>query len=176
MEQQLIESKLKLEEAHVNSTTSTQMLRCEIRRLMTDRSDLRQQRAEKERSTMDIERKTQVYQEIIDKLKSERYELQRQNYLIKRRADELDRKLYDSKIKARKAQDKHLVKSKLSKGRPKSAADTASLYNSSIVHSESVREPEPSLNPYQTNTDTESSANYTSDREFNTRRMKEAPG
>lgn len=102
MEQQLVEAKLKLEEMHANSTTSTQMLRSEIRRLMSDRSELKQQRSDKQRTELNIERKTQVFQEMIDKLKSERYELQRQNYVLKRKFEESDRKLFDLKLKGRK--------------------------------------------------------------------------
>lgn len=77
------------------------MLRAEVRRLMDDRSNLKQERADKQRSTMHIERKTQVHQEMMDKLKSERYDLQKQNYTLKRQVEESDRKIYDLKIHLR---------------------------------------------------------------------------
>jgi hypothetical protein len=149
---------------------------------MADRKDLREQRADKDRSTMNVERKTQVYQEMIDKLKSERYEYQRQNYILKRRAEEAERKFYDAKIKARQSNGK--AQPRLSNKeytptdhrRPRSAAEAGSLFNSSVVHSESIRKPNPSLNPKNTNTDQGSSERAQSIRDFNTRSIKEVPG
>jgi predicted RNase H-like nuclease (RuvC/YqgF family) len=91
-----------MEEAHVNSTTATHMLRSEIRRLMADRSQLRQERIDNDRSALNTERKIQVFQEMIDKLKTERYDLQRSNYVLKRRIEDSERKVFDAKIKARK--------------------------------------------------------------------------
>jgi chromosome segregation ATPase len=101
LEQKLHESELKLQESHINHTTTKQMLRTEIRRLTQDRSTLRQDKAQFDKSVMHIERDTQIYKEMIDKLKSERYELQREVYELKRRADESDKKYFDLKIRLR---------------------------------------------------------------------------
>jgi hypothetical protein len=143
-----------MEEAHVDSTTATHMLRSEIRRLMTDRSELRQQRTDNDRSALNTERRTQVFQEMIDKLKTERYELQRSNYVLKRRSEESERKVFDAKIKARKNVEIKSEKKCANKGYvvgnirvSRSAADSGSLYNSSVLHSDSIREPTHSINP-----------------------------
>ena len=77
------------------------MLRTEIRRLSQDRSHLRQDKAEYDRSVMHAERNTQLYKEMIDKLKTEKYELQKAVFDLKRRADEAEKKHFDLKIKLR---------------------------------------------------------------------------
>ncbi|KAL2913632.1 hypothetical protein HK105_206792 [Polyrhizophydium stewartii] len=109
LEQQLHEARLKLEEAHVNNTTSTQMLRTEIRRLYQDRSELKHIRSENEQASAKIERKTELFREMVDKLKSERYELQRANYALKRKAEEMERKYFDAKLQARRMTDKQRI-------------------------------------------------------------------
>ncbi|KAJ3342081.1 hypothetical protein HDU91_000586, partial [Kappamyces sp. JEL0680] len=101
LEQKLHESELKLQESHINHTTTKQMLRTEIRRLSQDRSNLRQEKVKSEASVVHVERNTQLYKEMIDKLKSERYELQRELYGLKRRADQSDKKYFDLKMKLR---------------------------------------------------------------------------
>eukprot|EP00842_Homolaphlyctis_polyrhiza_P005661 jgi/Hompol1/6096/HPOL_000356-RA len=109
LEQQLNESRIKLEESHVNNTTSIHMLRTEIRRLYQDRSELKRVRMENEASAINIERKTELFKEMIDKLKAERYELQRANYALKRKAEEMERKYFDAKLQARRMTDKQKI-------------------------------------------------------------------
>lgn len=77
------------------------MLRTEIRRLSQDRSHLRQDKAEFDKSVMHIERNTQLYKEMIEKLKSEKYDLQKSVFELKRRADDSDKKYFDLKIRLR---------------------------------------------------------------------------
>lgn len=77
------------------------MLRTEIRRVTLDRSLLRQDKIESGKSAMDGERNSQLHKEKIEKLKAERYELQRAVFDLKRRADDADRKHFDLKIKFR---------------------------------------------------------------------------
>ncbi|KAH9248728.1 hypothetical protein BASA81_013618 [Batrachochytrium salamandrivorans] len=102
LEQQLSEAHLEIEKAHVNKTTSTHMLRTEIRRLYQDKKDLRKSRTENIQISMNVERNTEVLKEMVEKLKSERYELQRTNYVLKRKAEEMERKYFDAKLQARK--------------------------------------------------------------------------
>ncbi|KAK6093521.1 hypothetical protein MT418_006132 [Batrachochytrium dendrobatidis] len=109
MEKQLREAQLKLEEADINSTTSKQMLQAEIRRLYQDRQGLKKANAESAQVSMNIERKTELFQEIVDKLKSERYELQRANYTLNRKAAEMERKYFDAKLQTRRANEKQQV-------------------------------------------------------------------
>lgn len=77
------------------------MMRTEIRRLSQERSHLRQDKSEYDKSIMHIERNTQLYKEMIDRLKSDKYELQKSVFLLKKRADDSDRKYFDLKIKVR---------------------------------------------------------------------------
>ena len=77
------------------------MLRTEIRRLTQDRSHLRQDKADYDRSVMHIERNTLLYKEMIDKLKAEKYELQKSVFELKRRSDEADKRYFDIKMKLR---------------------------------------------------------------------------
>lgn len=72
-----------------------------MRRLQQDKSGLKQQKAAHDKSLMHVEKDTKVYKEVIEKLRSERYELQRQVYQLKRRADESERKFFDVKLKVR---------------------------------------------------------------------------
>nr|KAJ3422477.1 hypothetical protein HK105_007856 [Polyrhizophydium stewartii] len=92
-----------------NVGTSTQMLRTEIRRLYQDRSELKHIRSENEQASAKIERKTELFREMVDKLKSERYELQRANYALKRKAEEMERKYFDAKLQARRMTDKQRI-------------------------------------------------------------------
>ncbi|KAJ3254091.1 hypothetical protein HK103_007552 [Boothiomyces macroporosus] len=104
LEHQLHEAQLKLEESNQNNITTKQMLRNEIRRLSQDRSILRQEKSDHDRALLHVEKDVQVYKEMIDKLKSERYDLQREVFTLKRRAEETERKFFDFKLKARKVE------------------------------------------------------------------------
>ncbi|KAJ3270821.1 hypothetical protein HDV01_007370 [Terramyces sp. JEL0728] len=104
LEHQLQEAQLKLDESVQNNVTTKQMLRNEIRRLSQDRSILRQERSEHDRTLLHVEKDVIVYKEMIDKLKSERYDLQREVFTLKRRTEETERKFYDYKLKTRKVE------------------------------------------------------------------------
>jgi chromosome segregation ATPase len=110
LEHQLQEANLKLGESHVNHQTTKQLLRTEIRRLSQDRSALRQEMANLDKSNLHVEKDVQLYKEMIEKLKSERYELQRQVFNLKRRADEAERKYFDAKLKARQQEKLEIKK------------------------------------------------------------------
>lgn len=94
--------KLKFEEEHLNHATSVQLLRVEIRRLMADRSDLKQSRLDMERGNIQTDTKVQLLQEIAEKMKMERNELQRIVFKVTKRAEDAERRIYDAKISARK--------------------------------------------------------------------------
>ncbi|KAJ3319323.1 hypothetical protein HDV06_006431 [Boothiomyces sp. JEL0866] len=104
LEHQLHEAQLKLDESNQNNITTKQMLRNEIRRLSQDRSMLRQEKSDHDRALLHVEKDVQVYKEMIDKLKSERYDLQREVFTLKRRAEETERKFFDFKLKTRKVE------------------------------------------------------------------------
>jgi chromosome segregation ATPase len=110
LEHQLQEANLKLGESHINHQTTKQLLRTEIRRLSQDRSNLRQEMASLDKSNLHVEKDVQLYKEMIEKLKSERYELQRQVFNLKRRADEAERKYFDAKLKARQQEKVEIKK------------------------------------------------------------------
>jgi hypothetical protein len=77
------------------------MLRSEIRRLVEDRGDLRVRGLEREKETLHRDRKLQLLQEMTDKLKSERYELSRNNHNYQKKVELLEKKLYDANLKIR---------------------------------------------------------------------------
>lgn len=81
------------------------MLKTEIRRLYTDRADVRKARMADERATQGLERKYVLAREMVDKLKKERYELQKTNYELKMRADEMEKRYVEAKMQAKKAFD-----------------------------------------------------------------------
>jgi chromosome segregation ATPase len=110
LEHQLHEATLKLGESNINHQTTKQLLRTEIRRLSQDRSTLRQEMAQQDKSVMHVEKDKQLYKEMIEKLKSERYELQRQVYDLKRRADDAERKYFDAKLKSRQNEKTEMKK------------------------------------------------------------------
>ncbi|KND03985.1 uncharacterized protein SPPG_01433, partial [Spizellomyces punctatus DAOM BR117] len=102
LEKQLIEARTQLEENDLNHTTSSQMLKTEIRRLYADRSDVRKARMADERATHGLERKYVLAREMVDKLKAERYELQKANYELKNRAEQMERRYFDAKAQSRR--------------------------------------------------------------------------
>ncbi|TPX65655.1 hypothetical protein SpCBS45565_g05040 [Spizellomyces sp. 'palustris'] len=102
LEKQLIEARTQLEENGLNHTTSSQMLKTEIRRLYADRSDVRKARMADERATHGLERKYVLAREMVDKLKAERYELQKTNYELKNRAEQMERRYFDAKAQSRR--------------------------------------------------------------------------
>ncbi|KAJ3033332.1 hypothetical protein HDV00_006488 [Rhizophlyctis rosea] len=90
LELQLEEARLRLQESQVNSETSTQMLKHEIRRLYSERSQTLQARLLDDRATHALERKHVVAKEIAERLKSERTDLQKQNWDLRKRVSELE--------------------------------------------------------------------------------------
>lgn len=77
------------------------MLRTEIRRLDQDKTALRQEKTQQQKTLNNAEKDKQLSRELIEKLKADRYELNRQVYNLKKRADESERKYYDAKLKIR---------------------------------------------------------------------------
>jgi chromosome segregation ATPase len=125
LEFQLHDVTLKLSESHVNHGTTKQMLRSEIRRLSQDRSTLRQEMSYQDKSILHVEKDSKLHKEMIEKLKSERYELQRQVFTLKRRADDAERKYFDEKLKSRQIEKQELLHRKVqfkSKNQMKSAS------------------------------------------------------
>lgn len=64
-----------------------------------DKTGLRLDKSQQEKNLSNVEKDKQLSKEMIEKLKSERYELNRQVYALKKRADESERKYYDAKLK-----------------------------------------------------------------------------
>ncbi|KAJ3320092.1 Coiled-coil domain-containing protein 40, partial [Blyttiomyces sp. JEL0837] len=106
LEQQLVEAKTHLQKEHVNTHTSTNMLKTEIRRLHQDRRETSKARITDERTNQTLERKYILSKEMIDKLKSERTELQKNCFELKRRAEEMEKRWYDGQEMARKMAEK----------------------------------------------------------------------
>ncbi|KAI8855304.1 hypothetical protein BC829DRAFT_359316 [Chytridium lagenaria] len=102
LEQHLTESRLQLEETHVNSLNATNMLKTEIRRLYEDRKEVRRTRMLDEKSNQGLERKYMLAKEMVEKLKAERHELQRTAFELKVRADEMEKKYFDAQIMAKR--------------------------------------------------------------------------
>ncbi|KAI8802630.1 hypothetical protein BJ742DRAFT_683908 [Cladochytrium replicatum] len=105
LETQLIEANIRFEEANVNATTSSHMLKTEVRRLYEDRRDLRQARMLDERNTSAIERKYIVAKEMVEKVKQEKYELQKANYELRTRAEDLEKRFVEAKLQLKRFAD-----------------------------------------------------------------------
>ena len=116
------------------------MLRTEIRRLYQDKGELKQLRSDNLQAISVQERKVELYKEMADKLKAERYELQRSNYFLKRKCDEAERKYYDSKIIMRRLVEKQ----------QQERASTI-LNSTSVGNLTSLKSPSDTLNGYTTN-------------------------
>ncbi|KAJ3107366.1 hypothetical protein HDU97_004248 [Phlyctochytrium planicorne] len=102
LEQHLTESRLQLQEEHVNSLNATNMLKTEIRRLYEDRKEVRRARMLDEKSNQGLERKYMLAKEMVEKLKAERHELQRAAFELKVKADDMEKKYFDAQIMARR--------------------------------------------------------------------------
>ncbi|KAJ3214334.1 hypothetical protein HDU67_001775 [Dinochytrium kinnereticum] len=102
LEQQLTECRLQLEEEHVNSLNATNMLKTELRRLYTDRKEVRRARMLDEKTNEGLERKYMLAKEMVEKLKAERHELQRTAFELKVKAGEMEKKYFDAQIMAKK--------------------------------------------------------------------------
>ncbi|KAJ3123918.1 hypothetical protein HK098_001563 [Nowakowskiella sp. JEL0407] len=102
LETQLNETRSQLEETDIDKNTSNNMLKLEIRRLYDDRRDVRQARLTDERNACVLERKYIIGREKVEKLKGEKLELQKQNFELRTRAEEMERKFFESKLQLKK--------------------------------------------------------------------------
>ncbi|KAJ1544932.1 hypothetical protein HK096_006980 [Nowakowskiella sp. JEL0078] len=78
------------------------MLKTEIRRLYDDRRDIRQARMTDEKSACVLERKYILCREMVEKTKSEKYDLQKQNFELKTRMDEMEKRYFEAKLQLKK--------------------------------------------------------------------------
>ncbi|KAJ3077707.1 hypothetical protein HK102_005023 [Quaeritorhiza haematococci] len=97
LERQLAEARLQLEKANLDSTTSTQMLKMEVRRLYQERLETRKARFVDERHSSVWERKFVLAREMLDKFKAERHELQRVNFELKCRSEDMEKRYNELK-------------------------------------------------------------------------------
>jgi chromosome segregation ATPase len=82
------------------------MLKTEIRRLYEDRKESNKAKLTDERSSQALERKYILAREMVDKLKTERSELQRTCFELKTKADEMERRFYDAQMQAKRLAEK----------------------------------------------------------------------
>ncbi|KAI8906185.1 hypothetical protein DFJ77DRAFT_477750 [Powellomyces hirtus] len=92
LETQLTEAKFALEEAGVTQTTKTHMLTHEIRRLHSARQHIQLARIADERAAHGLERKYVLAREMVDKLKSERYDAAKREADLTRRLEDLEKR------------------------------------------------------------------------------------
>lgn len=104
LERQLIESRLQVEEVQLNDTTTTHMLKAEIRRLNQDRASVMKSRLTDEKSSSVLERKYLMTKEMLEKMKAERHELQKSCFEMKCRAEDMEKR-----YKELKSQYKHFA-------------------------------------------------------------------
>ncbi|ORY53524.1 hypothetical protein BCR33DRAFT_654817 [Rhizoclosmatium globosum] len=105
-EAQLIDAKAKIQQEHENSMTATMMLKTEIRRLQEERREERKNNITDERSNQALERKYILAREMVTKLKQERQELQRTCFELKTKADEMEKRYFDSQLMAKRMAEK----------------------------------------------------------------------
>ncbi|KAI9098111.1 hypothetical protein DFS34DRAFT_658819 [Phlyctochytrium arcticum] len=105
LEMQVVEMRAHMDENNVNSSTSTGMLKTEIRRLYSDRSAVRQARMTDERATHSLERKYVLAREMVEKLKAEKYELMKGQWELKARAEEMERRWMEMRVVRWRAND-----------------------------------------------------------------------
>ncbi|KAJ3015681.1 UNVERIFIED_CONTAM: hypothetical protein HDU68_012615, partial [Siphonaria sp. JEL0065] len=101
-EEQVIEAKALIQQEHENSMTATAMLKTEIRRLQEERREERKNNITDERSSQALERKYLLAREMVVKLKQERQELQRTCFDLKVKADEMEKRYFDSQLMAKR--------------------------------------------------------------------------
>ena len=82
------------------------MLKTEIRRLNEDKKEGNRVRMLDERSTQALERKYLLAKEMIDKLKADRVELQKKCFELKKKSEEMEKRLHDSRIQAQMLTEK----------------------------------------------------------------------
>ncbi|KAJ3062099.1 hypothetical protein HDU98_001995, partial [Podochytrium sp. JEL0797] len=105
-EEQLIEAKAKIQMEHENSMTATVMLKTEIRRLQAERLEERKNGVTEDRSFQALERKYILAREMVTKLKQERQELQRTCFDLKTKADDMEKRYFDSQLMAKRLAEK----------------------------------------------------------------------
>jgi len=158
IEKKLHIAELKIQESDVNNNTTKHLLSSEIRKLSQDRSKLRQEKVLIGRATLGADRSTQIQKEMIDKLKSEKYQLQRDAFELKRRADEADRKYFDLKVKVRHMEKTEAKRQKERVGKATSqialsssnqALDAPEISNSIHISSEKILQDLPDFQAFR---------------------------
>lgn len=73
------------------------MLKSEIRRLYQDRQNVVKERVFDDKSTSVLERKYILVKEALEKLRSERHDIQKNNFDLKCRAEDMEKRYFDLK-------------------------------------------------------------------------------
>jgi hypothetical protein len=110
--------------------------------LANDKNGLKQEKAMYEKTIVHFDKDKKLLLEMIDKLKGEKIELQRQVFSLKKRGEDTERKLFDSKLQLR--QYERATKAK--KEKPLSDSSSVNKFGSDLSQ-KLGSEPAPTILP-----------------------------